>query len=85
MTYLPPNQQRQSTEGVFYAVSRNDTAVTNYNVDAGQPIVIILDKDMLLTVILIIISFSSPTHSFIPGLIPSFSAHPSHCTAGLTT
>ena len=33
---------------------------------------------MLLTVILIIISFPSPTHSFIPGLKPSFSASPSH-------
>ena len=31
---------------------------------------------MLLTVILIIISFPSPTHSFIPGLKPSFSANP---------
>ena len=33
-----------------------------------------------LTVILIIISFPSPTHSFIPGLKPSFSANPSHCS-----
>jgi len=33
---------------------------------------------MLLTVILIIISIPSPTHSFIPGLIPSFYANPSH-------
>ena len=33
---------------------------------------------MLLTVILIIISFPSPTHSFIPGLKPSFFANPSH-------
>jgi len=32
---------------------------------------------MLLTVILIIISFPSPTHSFIPGLKPFFSANPS--------
>jgi len=29
-------------------------------------------------VILIIISFPSPTYSFIPGLKPSFSANPSH-------
>ena len=36
---------------------------------------------MLLTVILTIISFPSPTHSFIPGLKPSFSANPSHTTA----
>jgi len=35
---------------------------------------------MLLTVILIIISFPSPTHSFIPGYKPSFSANPSHCS-----
>ena len=45
---------------------------------------------MLLTVILINISFPSPTHSFIPGLKPSFSANPSQCslsfsTSGLTT
>ena len=38
----------------------------------------------------IIISFTSPTHSFIPGLKPSFSANPSHCSLsfsslGLTT
>jgi len=33
---------------------------------------------MLLTVILIIISFPSPTLSFIPGLKPPFSANPSH-------
>jgi len=33
---------------------------------------------MLPTVILIIISFPSPTHSFTPGLKPSFSANPSH-------
>ena len=44
---------------------------------------------MLLTVILII-SFLSPTHSFIPGLKPSFSANPSHrslsfSSSGLTT
>jgi len=43
---------------------------------------------MLLTVILI--SFPSPTHPFIPGLKPSFSANPSHCSiffssSGLTT
>jgi len=31
---------------------------------------------MVLTVILIIISFPSPTPSFIPGLKPSFSANP---------
>ena len=35
---------------------------------------------LLLTVVLIIISFPSLTHSFIPGLQPSFSAHPSHCS-----
>jgi len=45
---------------------------------------------MQLTVILIIISFSSPTHSFIPGLKPSFSASPSHfslsfSSSGLST
>ena len=44
---------------------------------------------MLLTVILII-SFPSPTHSFILGLKPPFSANPSHCSlsfssSGLTT
>jgi len=33
---------------------------------------------MLLTVIFIITSFPSPTHSFIPGLKPFFSANPSH-------
>jgi len=33
---------------------------------------------MLLTVKLTSISFSSPIHSFIPGLKPSFSANPSH-------
>jgi len=45
---------------------------------------------MLLRVILIIISIPSPTHSFIPGLKPSFSANPSHrslsvSSSGLTT
>jgi len=45
---------------------------------------------MLLTIILIIISFPSPTHSFVPGLKPSFSANPSHrrlsfSSSGLTT
>ena len=45
---------------------------------------------MLLTVILIIISFPSPTHSFSPGLKPSFYANPSHrslsfSSSGLTT
>ena len=33
---------------------------------------------VLLAVILIIISFPSPTHSFIPVLKPYFSANPSH-------
>ena len=33
---------------------------------------------MPLTFVLIIISFPSPTHSFIPGLKPSFAANPSH-------
>ena len=45
---------------------------------------------MPLTFTLIIISFSSPTLSFIPDLKLSFSANPSHCspsfsTSGLTT
>jgi len=45
---------------------------------------------MLLTAILVIISFPSPTHSFIPGLKPSFSANSSHLSlsfssSGLTT
>ena len=47
---------------------------------------------MLLTFIfiIIIISMPSPTHSFIPGLKPSFSANPSHrslsfSSSGLTT
>jgi len=35
---------------------------------------------VMLTVILIIISFPPPSHSFIPGLKPSFSANPSHCS-----
>ena len=35
---------------------------------------------MPLTVILIIISFPSPTLSFILDLKPSFSANPSHCS-----
>ena len=35
---------------------------------------------MLLTFTLIIISIPSPTHSVIPGLKPSFSANPSHCS-----
>ena len=35
---------------------------------------------MLLTLILIIISIPSPPHSFIPGLKPSFSANPPHCS-----
>jgi len=38
----------------------------------------VLVSFMLLTVILIIISFPSPTHSFIPGLKPSFSANRAH-------
>ena len=45
---------------------------------------------MLSTVILIIISIPAPTHSFIAGLKPSFSANPSHrslsySSSGLTT
>ena len=45
---------------------------------------------LLLAVILIIINFASPTHSFIPCLKPSFSANPSHhslsfSSSGLTT
>ena len=45
---------------------------------------------MLLNFILIIISFPSPTLSFIPDLKSSFSANPSHCSlsfssSGLTT
>jgi len=45
---------------------------------------------MPLSVIRIIISFPSPTLSFIPDLKPSFSANPSHCSlsfssSGLTT
>ena len=40
----------------------------------------IVQTCMLLTVIRVIISFSSPTHSFIPGLKPSFSPYPSHCS-----
>ena len=35
---------------------------------------------MPLTVILVIIRFSSPTLSFIPNLKPSFSANPSYCS-----
>jgi len=35
---------------------------------------------MLLTVTLIIISFLSPTLSFIPDLKPTFSANRSHCS-----
>jgi len=35
---------------------------------------------MPLKFILIFISFPSPTRSFIPGLKPSFSANPSHCS-----
>ena len=35
---------------------------------------------MLLTFILIFISFPSPTHSFSPGSKPCFSANPSHCS-----
>jgi len=49
----------------------------------------VLVSFMLLTVILIIISFPSPTHSFIPGLKPSFSANRAHrslsFSSGLTT
>ena len=49
-----------------------------------------LSQFVPLTVIFIIISFPSPTHSFIPGLKHSFSANPSHCSlsfssSGLTT
>jgi len=49
-----------------------------------------LPVNMPLTVILIIISISSPTLSFIPDLKRSFSANPSHCSLsfsslGLTT
>ena len=44
----------------------------------------------LLSQRVIIIGIPSPTHSFIPGLKPSFSANPSHCSlsfssSGLTT
>ena len=35
---------------------------------------------MPLTATLIIVSFSSPTLSFIPDLKPSFLANPSHCS-----
>jgi len=38
---------------------------------------------MLLIIILVIISFPSPIHSFIPGLKPSFSANPSPTAAFL--
>ena len=41
---------------------------------------------MPLTVTLIpIISFSSPTFSFIPDLKPSFSANPSHCSLSFSS
>jgi len=40
---------------------------------------------MPLTVILIIISFPSPTLSFIPGLKPPFSANPSHCSVSFSS
>ena len=40
---------------------------------------------MPLTVILIIISFPSPTLSFIPDLKPSFSANPSHCSLSFSS
>ena len=42
-----------------------------------------LFTDMLLTVILT--CFPSPTHSFIPGLKPSFSANPSHCSLSFSS
>jgi len=49
-----------------------------------------IDVFTTLTVILIVISFPLPTLFFIPGLKPSFSANPSHCSlsfssSGLTT
>ena len=31
------------------------------------------------------ISFSSPTHAFIPGLKPSFSANPSYCSLSFSS
>ena len=40
---------------------------------------------MPLTATLIIISFSSPTLSFIPDLNPSFSANPSHCSLSFSS
>jgi len=40
---------------------------------------------MPLTATLIIISFSSPTLSFIPDLKPSFSANPSHCSLSFSS
>jgi len=50
----------------------------------------LLQTHCIVIVILIIISFPSPTHSFIPGLKPSFSANPSNhslsfSSSGLTT
>ena len=40
---------------------------------------------MLLTAVLIIISFPSPTHSFIPDSITFFSANPSHCSLSFSS
>ena len=40
---------------------------------------------IIIIITLIIISFSSPTFSFIPDLKPSFSANPSHCSLSFST
>jgi len=45
----------------------------------------LLANSLLLLLLLIIISFPSPTHSFIPGLKPSFSANPSHCSLSFSS
>ena len=69
---------------------RVPVAVWQVDCEVANGYIRILYFTLVLTVMLIIISFPSPTHSVISGLKPSHSANPSHCSlsfssSGLTT
>jgi len=74
----------------LHTISHTDTLTSLPLGSCAKHLTVEYTVGVLLTVILIISSIPSPTHSFIPGLKPSFSANPSHCSlsfssSGLTT
>jgi len=51
----------------------------------GFAVIEVIEVSDVLTVLLIISSIPLPPHSVIPGLKPSFSANPSHCSLSFSS